>query len=121
MPVIDLNGLQCCAEMFRNCDVGRFEGFENFSSVVNASLMFYNTRIRAAMPKLDTQNVQNAQEMFENARLTGGFGEKLDLRSVQNAKYMFKNCSSNNFPLGNEVNLPNAIDVGSMFQAMNVN
>lgn len=21
MPVIDLNGLQCCAEMFKNCDV----------------------------------------------------------------------------------------------------
>ena len=121
MPVIDLNGLQCCAEMFRNCDVGRFEGFENFSSVVNASLMFYNTRIRAAMPKLDTQNVQNAQEMFENARLTGGFGEKLDLRSVQSAKYMFRNCSSGNFPLGNEVNLPNAVDTNGMFQEMNVN
>lgn len=121
MPVIDLNGLQCCAIMFQNCDVGKFEGFENFSSVVNASMMFYYSRVRVAMPKLDTQNVQNAQAMFENARLTGGFSEKLDLRSVQNAKQMFKNCSSNNFPLGNEVNLPNAIDVGSMFQAMNVN
>ena len=73
------------------------------------------------MPKLDTQNVQNAQEMFENARLTGGFGEKLDLRSVQNAKYMFKNCSSSNFPLGNEVNLPNAVDANGMFREMNVN
>jgi hypothetical protein len=121
MPVIDLNGLQCCAGMFKNCDVGQFEGFENFSSVVNASLMFYYSRVRAAMPKLDTQNVQNAQEMFENARLTGGFGEKLDLRSVQNAKQMFKNCSSSNFPLGNEVNLPNAVDASGMFQAMNVN
>ena len=40
MPVIDLNGLQCCAGMFKNCDVGQFEGFENFSSVVNANLMF---------------------------------------------------------------------------------
>lgn len=24
MPVIDLNGLQCCAGMFKNCDVGQF-------------------------------------------------------------------------------------------------
>lgn len=59
--------------------------------------------------------------MFENARLIGGFSEKLDLRSVQNAKQMFKNCSSSNFPLENEVNLPNAVDAGGMFQAMNVN
>ena len=73
------------------------------------------------MPKLDTQNVQNAHGMFKSARITGGFSEKLDLRSVQNANYMFYNCSSSNFPLGNEVNLPNAIYVGSMFQEMNVN
>lgn len=57
MPVIDLNGLQNCAGMFKNCDVGQFEGFENFSSVVTANLMFYSARIRAAMPKLDMQNV----------------------------------------------------------------
>ena len=53
--------------------------------------------------------------MFENARLTSGFGEKLDLRSVQNSKQMFMNCSSNNFPFGNEVNLPNVVDASSMF------
>ena len=57
MPVIDLNGLQCCAEMFRDCDVGRFEGFENFSSVINTSMMFYSSSVRASMPKLDMQNV----------------------------------------------------------------
>lgn len=57
MPVIDLNGLQCCAEMFRNCDVGQFKGFENFSSVINTSMMFYSSSVRASMPKLDMQNV----------------------------------------------------------------
>ena len=54
--------------------------------------------------------------MFESARLTSGFSEKLDLRSVQNSKQMFTNCSSNNFPFGNEVNLPNAVDASSMFR-----
>ena len=57
MPVIDLNGMQSCAEMFENCDVGQFQGFENFSSVVNTCEMFHRSRVRAAMPKLDTQNV----------------------------------------------------------------
>ena len=59
--------------------------------------------------------------MFRSARIAGGFSEKLDLRSVQNAKYMFKNCSSSNFPHGNEVNLPNAVDANGMFREMNVN
>ena len=54
--------------------------------------------------------------MFENARLTSGFSEKLDLRNVQNSKQMFRNCSSNNFPFGNEVSLPNAVDASSMFR-----
>ena len=47
MPVIDLNGLQCCAEMFKNCDIGQFKGFENFSSVINTSMMFYSSSVRA--------------------------------------------------------------------------
>ena len=59
--------------------------------------------------------------MFEHARLTGGFSEKLDLQSVQDARLMFKNCSSSNFPLGNEVNLPNAVNVSYMFNEMTVN
>ena len=58
--------------------------------------------------------------MFENARLTSGFSEKLDLQNVQNSKQMFRNCSSNNFPLGSEVNLPNAVDASGMFRNMNV-
>ena len=73
------------------------------------------------MPKLDTQNVRNTQGMFKNARLTGGFSEKLDLRSTQNASYMFDECSSSNFPLGNEVNLPRAVDADNMFRSMNIN
>ena len=59
--------------------------------------------------------------MFRSARIAGGFSEKLDLRSVQNANYMFYDCSSSNFPLGNEVNLPNVVEASSMFQLMNVN
>lgn len=34
---------------------------------------------------------------------------------------MFEHCYSGNFPLGNEVNLPNAVDANNMFYAMNVN
>ena len=59
--------------------------------------------------------------MFRSAIITGGFSEKLDLRSVQNANYMFYDCSSSNFPLGNEVNLPNAVFTDGMFSAMNIN
>ena len=77
--------------------------------------MFYNSHVHTAMPKLDMHNVQDAKSMFENARLTGGFSEKLDLQNVQNAKQMFMGCFSSNFPLGNEVNLPNVIDASSMF------
>ena len=83
--------------------------------------MFFCSRVRAAMPKLDMQNVQNAQGMFKSARITGGFSEKLDLRSVQNASHMFDECSSSNFPLGNEVNLPNAVSVDNMFRSMSIN
>lgn len=59
--------------------------------------------------------------MFGYAIITGGFSEKLDLRSAQNANYMFCGCSSSNFPLGNEVNLPNAVSTERMFGAMNIN
>ena len=59
--------------------------------------------------------------MFRSARIAGGFSEKLNLRSVQNAKYMFYDCSSSNFPLGNEVNLSNAVFVEGMFGTMNIN
>ena len=83
--------------------------------------MFQRSRVRAAMPKLDTRNVRNTQGMFKNARLAGGFSEKLDLQSVQNASHMFDECSSSNFPLGNEVNLPSAVATDNMFRAMNIN
>lgn len=83
--------------------------------------MFYCASVRAALPKLDTQNVRNAKEMFESARLTGGFGEKLDLRNVINAAWMFKNCISHNFPFVNEVNLPHVVYAEGMFQQMSVN
>ena len=73
------------------------------------------------MPKLDTQNVRNTQGMFRSARIAGGFSEKLDLRSAQNASHMFDDCYSNNFPLGNEVNLPRAVDADNMFRSMNIN
>ena len=59
--------------------------------------------------------------MFRSARIAGGFSEKLDLRSVQNANYMFYDCSSSNFPLGNEVNLPNAVFAERTFSTMNIN
>lgn len=108
MPVIDLNGLQKCDEMFEGCNIKRFEGFENFDRVTNAHRMFQELTCSEPMPKLDMRNVRNASNMFVGARLNGGFSVPLDMRNVQDARSMFYGAVFGNFPLGNEVNLPNA-------------